>query len=373
MSRGKLLFLATEDWFVRSHFLPLLRRARAEGYEAVVAARASGALDAEGVRVIDTPFARGSLNPLGLMQQVRELRDLIARESPTIVHAIALRPILLLALAGGDGGQVLHLTGRGYLAVGAAPWVGAISAWFRSVARRALDKAGRVLLAENEADRAWIEAGKPLPDVHVVVSPGAGVDAEKFALAPFPAERPVVVGIASRLIRSKGIDLAVSAIDRLRGEGIDVELHIAGAADADNPDRVAADELALWERIDGVTLLGRMNDTNAFWAGCHIACLPSRGGEGLPRTLLEAAACGRPIVTTDVPGCADFVRDGDTGFVVARNEVTALADAIAKLAADPAMHQRMGEAARARVVAGYTERHAADAAARAWRAVSGDG
>jgi len=369
MTRGKLLFLATEDWFVRSHFLPLLHRAREEGYEPVVAARVSGALDAEGVRVIDTPFARGSLNPLRLRQQVTELRALLARERPAIVHAIALRPMLLMALSGAEVGQVLALTGRGYLAVGRAPWVQIVSSWFRALVRAALDKPHRLLLVENTADRAWIEGGRALPDDRVVLMPGAGVDVD-VAQTPEPASLPIVIGVASRLVRSKGIDLAVAALQRLRAEGLKVGLRIAGAADQDNPERVSEVEISAWRSAPGVSVPGRVTDIDAFWAGCHLACLPSRGGEGLPRMLLEAAARGRAIVTTDVPGCADFVLHNETGVVVPAENVDALAAAIRQLAQDAEQRRRFAEAGLARVRSGYTVQHSADAAARAWRAIA---
>jgi glycosyltransferase involved in cell wall biosynthesis len=115
--------------------------------------------------------------------------------------------------------------------------------------------------------------------------------------------------------------------------------------------------------------VGRVHDAAAFWRGVHVACLPSRGGEGLPRTLLEAAACGRPIVTSDAPGCADFVGGDAIGLVTPRDDVAALAAALQRLAFDAELRRRMGEAARAKVLAGYTEAHAAAVAARAWHAV----
>ena len=369
MSAPKLLFLATEDWFVRSHFLPLVRRAHAEGYEPVVAARDSGALAGEGVRVIDTPFARGSLNPWLLQRQVSELRALLARERPAIVHAIALRPVLLMALSGADVSYALALTGRGYLAVSDALGVKAISACFRGLVRMALDKPGRVLLVENTADRAWIEGGRALPDDRVVLMPGAGVEADLVQTPQFTPP-PIVVGVASRLVRSKGIDLAVAALQRLRAEGLDIELRIAGAVDPDNPERVSEADLLAWRAAPGVSLLGRVTDIDAFWAGCHIACLPSRGGEGLPRMLLEAAARGRAIVTTDVPGCSDFVSHGETGLIAPPENAEALAAALKQLAQSGDQRQRLADAGLSRVRSGYTVQHSADAAAEAWRAIA---
>lgn len=367
MSKPKLLFLATEDWFVRSHFLPLLRRARADGFDVVVAARSSGALT--DVRVIDTPFARGSMLPWQMARQVAHLRALLARERPHVVHAIALKPMALLALSGQSGAAcVFALTGRGYLGVRRSPWVQIVNSGLRRSLRRALSQPRSVLLVENTEDRDWLSRDGDL-DSRSLVMPGAGVDPAAYRPAPEPAQEPIVVGIVARLIWTKGVDLAVSAVQGLREQGEDIVVRIAGAVDAESPEAVPAAMIERWRSLVGVELLGRVNDVNGFWAGCHIACLPSRGGEGLPRSLLEAAACGRPIVTTDAPGCLDFVTD-DIGIVAPAENADALMQAIQLLAHNAPLRASMGEGGRAKVIAAHTEDHAADVAAQAWRRVS---
>lgn len=369
MTRPKLLFLATEDWFVGSHFRPLLRRAAADGFEVVVAARDTGALAAdEGVRVIAMPFARASLAPAALWAEVRAFNALLQAERPQIVHAIALKPIGLAVLADAarERAVVFALTGRGYLGARGGLRGLALEALAGGV-RAALRRKNGFLLTENEADRAWVLDGADVSAERALIMPGAGVDPDAFQPAPEPASPPVIVGVAARLVRSKGVDLAVAALRRLRQQGVQIELRVAGAVDEDNPEHVTDDVLTGWRAEPGVTLLGRVSDINVFWAGAHIACLPSRGGEGLPRSLLEAAACGRPMVTTQTPGCADFVVNNETGLVVPRDDVDALADALSVLAKDPELRARMSLSARTRVLAGYTEAHAAAVASAAWR------
>ncbi|MEZ6023914.1 MAG: glycosyltransferase [Hyphomonadaceae bacterium] len=228
MSGAALLFLATEDWFVRSHFLPLLKRAVADGYRVTVAARDSGVLaGVAGVRVIDTPFARGSLKPWELSRQVAHLRALLRQERPDIVHAIALKPIGLLALSNHrDAGRVLAITGRGFLGVGASPLAAAANWQLRRSIRDALDQERTVLMVENEADRAWVEAARPLPDARVALMPGAGVDPDLLRPAPEPAA-PIVVGVASRLVRSRGSISPLPRLKRCVRASADISLRIA--------------------------------------------------------------------------------------------------------------------------------------------------
>ncbi|HVK79638.1 MAG TPA: glycosyltransferase, partial [Verrucomicrobiae bacterium] len=212
MSRPKLLFVVTEDWFFRSHFLPLAQRAVAEGYECVVAARDSGALaDQAHIRLIDLPFSRRSLRLWDVGRQIAALRALIAREQPDVIHAIALKSIALLALTRmRRPGRVFAVTGRGYFAVGRAPWTRLVSWRLRRMLRRELRAPGSVLLVENRADAAWVVGGGAPPrDEQVVLIPGAGVDPSAFNVTPPPLSGPIIVGLVARLIWSKGVDLAV--------------------------------------------------------------------------------------------------------------------------------------------------------------------
>lgn len=364
----KLIFLATEDWFVRSHFLPLVRRAQAEGYDVAVAARDSGAFAADGVRVIAMPFARGALSPGHLWREFSAVRALMRDEQPDLIHVIAMKPIALSLWAGAGGGaRVFALTGRGYLGVSRLRHVAPLIA--RQM-RGTVRKGRAALMVENAADRAWVEGAEPLPEDRVTLMPGAGVDPARFTAQPEP-EGPLVIGTASRLIWSKGVDVLVEAVRRLRAGGRDIRLHIAGAADAENPESVSAETLAQWRAAPGVELKGRVEDVPGFWAQTHIACFPTRGGEGLPRSLLEAAACARALIVTDTPGCTDFVRAESEGLIAAKDDAAALAGAIERLADDAPLRARLGANARARVLAGFTETHAADAAAAAWRRLLG--
>jgi glycosyltransferase involved in cell wall biosynthesis len=171
------------------------------------------------------------------------------------------------------------------------------------------------------------------------------------------------------MLWSKGIDLAVKAVRAARAKGAAVELSLYGAPDPSNPKAIPEETLRAWSAEPGISWHGATRDVPAVWRDHHVACLPSRGGEGLPRTLLEAASCGRAIVTTDVPGCRTLVRDGIEGVLIPPDDAAALADAFLSLARDPEGVARMGEAARTRVLDGFTERHVMDGVKRLYAAM----
>jgi glycosyltransferase involved in cell wall biosynthesis len=169
------------------------------------------------------------------------------------------------------------------------------------------------------------------------------------------------------MLWSKGVDLAVEAIRLARAEGARVELTIHGAPDPSNPKAIPEDTLKQWASRPGITWAGPTRDIEGVWRQHHLCILPSRGGEGLPPTILEAAACGRPILTTDVPGCRSFVRDGQDGMVVPVDDAAALAKALIVLARAPALAERMGASARARLIDGHTERDVMNAVKALYR------
>ena len=207
----------------------------------------------------------------------------------------------------------------------------------------------------------------PDQDGRVTILGGAGVDPDTYRPEPLPDGATLRVAIVARMLWSKGIDLAVEAVRIARSEGLDVTLTLHGAPDPSNPRAIDAATLSRWSREAGVEWLGATRDVPSVWRSHHVACLPSRGGEGLPRTLLEAAACGRALVTTDVPGCRDLVRDGVEGLVVPPDDAVALARAFATLAADRWRVEAMGSAARQRVLDGHTEASVVSTMARLYR------
>lgn len=358
--RGRLVFVVTEDWFFVSHFLPMARAAVAMGLDVAVVTRVGAhadAIRASGARVIPLQAERASFNLLALAGQVRALTAILRAERPDIVHAIALRSIVVAGIArrlAGVAALVHALTGLGFLGARG----GAAASLVRLLVRRAvtgpLAGPGSRFLFENPDDPATLGLD-PADASRVTIVGGAGIDPDALKPAPPPAMPPLRVALVARMLWSKGIDLAVEAVTRARSAGADVTLSLYGAPDPANPKAVPEATLRQWSARPGIVWHGPTRDIAAVWAGHHVAILPSRGGEGLPRTILEAAACGRAVLTTDVPGCRTFVRDGVEGRVVPAGDADALARVLVALAADPARVAAMGAAARARVLDGHKE------------------
>jgi glycosyltransferase involved in cell wall biosynthesis len=361
MARPKLLFVATEDWFFASHFLPMVRAARELDFDVAVIARERQhrrQIEAAGAKLIALEAERRSLDPRALYRQIGALKRLIAVERPDILHCIALKPIALAGLAGKLAGverRVYALTGLGFLGAKQGVIAGVARFFVTLWLREAIDGPRVRFLFENPDDPVTLGLD-PLDAGKVALVGGAGVDPLLLMPEPMPPAPPLKVALVARMLWSKGVDLAVEAVRLAREQGARVELTIHGAPDPSNPKAIPETTLREWASRPGVSWAGPTRDVEAVWRGHHLCILPSRGGEGLPRSILEAAACGRPILTTNVPGCRSFVRDGQDGMVVPAEDVAALAKALLAFAAAPALTERMGTSARARLIDGHTER-----------------
>jgi glycosyltransferase involved in cell wall biosynthesis len=347
----KILYLVTEDWFFVSHFLPMAQAARDCGLHVAVATRvrADGErLKAEGFSVIAIDSERGSFSPWRSLRDFLQALAIVRRERADIVHCIALRPVVIGGVAAklaGSGALVIAPTGLGHLWIerGITVWLARrvvsaiVGAWLRGPRTR--------YLFENRDDPREFGIDPDAADVTIVG--GAGVDPEKFPASTEPPAPPVKVAVVSRMIRPKGIVEAVAAAQRARAAGAAVELHLFGDPDPDNPRSIPQAMLEQWSKEPGIIWHGRENDVARVWREHHVAMLLSYR-EGLPRSLVEAAAAGRPIVATDVAGCREVAPDGKEGLLVPLGDSEAAARALVVLAGDQAFRQRLGAAANTR-------------------------
>jgi glycosyltransferase involved in cell wall biosynthesis len=356
----KILYLVTEDWFFASHFLPMAQTARDCGLQVAVATRvrADGErLKAEGFSVIAIESRRGSFSLLRSLSDFFQAFKIVREERADIVHCIALRPVVIGGLAAkfaGTGALVVAPTGLGHLWIEHGVAVRVARKIVRAIVGSWLRGPRTHYLFENRDDPR--EFGLDPDGADVTIVGGAGVDPEKFPRSEAPPAPPLKVAVVARMIQPKGIVEAVDAVQRARGAGAPIELHLFGDPDPDNPRSIPQATLAQWSQSPGIMWHGHEADVARVWREHHVAMLLSYR-EGLPRSLVEAAAAGRPIVATDVAGSREVVRDGQEGILVPLGDIDAAAQVLTKLAADPDLRYRLGAAAHAR----FIERFTADA------------
>ncbi len=349
---GTILYVVSEDWAFLSHRLPMARAARDAGFEVHVATQVGS--DAEAIRaerfvLHAVPFRRGLLSPFAATETVLALRRVTKAVSPALIHFVGLQCCVLggLATLGSDRPQVHALTGLGYTFTGDRSRAGLFRGLMTATLRYLLNRDNAVALVQNPDDRAAVESIGVAANRFTLI-PGSGVDTEQLQPLPEP-DGPITVGFAGRLLTDKGIRALVAAHRILRQRGDDIRLLIAGEPDPANPASVSREEAQAWAREPGITWLGHVDDIALLWRQAHIAALPSHR-EGLPKSLLEAAAFGRPMVATDAPGCREIVIPDRTGLRVPIEDPEALAEAIAQLAASKTLRMRYGAAARELVV-----------------------
>jgi glycosyltransferase involved in cell wall biosynthesis len=350
--RPKLIFVVTEDWFFWSHRRPMAEAALRAGFEVAVATRVSAhgeRIRALGLTVLPLTWRRGDLGPWASLRAIAELYRLYRRERPLIVQHVSLKTVLLGGIAAALArvpAVVSVVTGTGYLGGWNSVRARVVRAVARAVWRWLLLRGNRWVIVENEDDRRAFAALRPAAAGCVVVIAGSGVDLEHFTPLPEPPAPPVVAAYVGRMIAIKGIATVVEAQQRARREGVDLRLVLVGAPDPENPTSIDEATLRRWQTLPGVSWLGRREDVRSVWAGAHIAVLTSLGGEGLPMSLVEAAATGRPIIATAVPGNRAIAQAGVNALLVPPDDPAALAGALTELAADPEQRRRFGAAGR---------------------------
>jgi glycosyltransferase involved in cell wall biosynthesis len=366
----RLLYVASEDWYFLSHRLPMARAARDAGFEVHVATRVrhgGDAIRAEGFVLHDLPFERGRLSPLAALRTVRVLRRLHRTIRPTIAHHVSLQPAVLATLAAldRDVATINALTGLGFAFSSTSPTARALRPLIAALLRWLLNRRTTITLVQNPDDHAALRAFG-VAERKIALIAGSGVDVDALTPSPEPAADPLVVGFLGRLLEDKGVHTLVAAHRILRERGLRVRLRIAGDRDPANPTSVAPERLASWREEPDIELLGHIDDVHRFWAASHLAVLPSRR-EGMPKSLLEAAACGRPLIASDVPGCREVVHDDVTGLLVPVDDPPSLAAAIARLAAAPELRARYAAAARAEAESRFATAHVAAAIVELYR------
>lgn len=355
----KLLFLVTEDWYFCSHRLPIARAARDAGFDVVVVTRVDRHGDRilqEGFRLIALPWRRRSTNPWTELRTLVRLLGIYRRERPDIAHHVALKPAIygsLIARLCRLTSVVNAVAGFGFM-LSSNGFKARVFRRFVRTAIGSLKNSNARVMVQNPDDYEALARSGIVAERQLVMIRGSGVDVKRFAPTPEP-EGIFTVAMVSRMLWSKGVREIVETTRLLRKRGLDIRTVLVGDPDAENPEAVPVSELTAWQDEGVIEWNGHVDDVPAIWAQSHVAVLPTYYREGLPKTLLEAAACGRAIVATDAPGCREIVRDGQNGYLVPVKDPEALANAIATLAKRSTLRHRMGALGRELVVDAFSE------------------
>ncbi len=301
-------------------------------------------------------LSRSGTDPVTLIRAVRQGYNTIKQEKPDLVHCIALRMVVLAGLSARLAGAraiILAPTGLGHAWADRGIAARSLRQIMRLVVGRLLRGSRTHYVFENTDDPSEFRLQPTAGNVTIV--PGAGVAADDFPAMPEPPSPPVRIAVVSRMLRSKGIAEAVEAVCLARDRGVPVELDIYGAPDPENPSSIPTTTLMQWSERPGIAWRGPTGEVAAVWRDHHMALFLSSYREGVPRTLIEAAACGRAIITTDAVGCRDIVRDGEEGLLVPVGDIDAAANAIERLARDGALRSRLGSNANRRFRERFTE------------------
>lgn len=360
-TQKNILFLVTEDWFFCLHRLPVARAARDAGFKVLIATQVDEhgeVIEREGFTLIPMRWRRRSLNPLHALSEVRQIAAIYRKHRPNLVHHVALKPSLLGSFAANitrTSPVVNNLAGLGHVFSSKGPLsallragvIAGLKYFFRGVDRR--------VIVENADDAEYLISHIGLERGKVAVIRSIGVDIKRFSPSEEAFDGEMTVTLVSRLLWPKGIGELVEAARILRDRGLNTKVLLVGKPDAASRVSVPEEQLLAWQSRGLVDWLGYREDIPELWRHTHIAVLPSYYREGVPRCLLEAAACGCPIVTTDMPGCRDVVRHGISGLLVPPRDPVALADALEQLISDPEMRRRMGREGRKLVEEEFTE------------------
>ena len=350
--RKKLLFIVNVDWFFVSHRLPIAIEALKQGYEVHIATAVTdklSLLEGSGLTVHSLSLHRSRSGFIKVVTEFLEILSLFHKISPDIVHLVTIKPVLF----GGIAARLMKvpsvvsaISGLGFVFVKTN-----FFGWFRRkiisfLYRLALTHPNQKIIFQNADDQSQICKLANLPVGRTVLIHGSGVNLSLYNMQKLPVGVPIVL-LAARLLRDKGVSEFVGAAKLVNSSGIRANFVLVGEVDPSNPESIEQSEIDSW-KIDGeVEIWGYRDDMDQVLSLATIVVLPSYR-EGFPKVLIEAAACGRAVVTTDVPGCRDAIEDGITGLLVPVHDAKAIADAVLELLNNPQYCEQLGKSGRER-------------------------
>lgn len=350
MPSKRLVYVVNDLPFFVSHRLALAIQAAKEGFEVHIATP-QGTPDFD-VREADFIYhsimlSRRGINPLKEVVSIVGIYRLLRKLKPDIVHLITIKPILyggLMARLLKIPAVVAAVSGLGTAFIANSKIARMLRKVINQAYKQAFKHSNLKVIFQNEDDQQLLMNSTGLSKSQTIVVRGSGVEISKYRFTPENKDQSVVLMI-SRLIKDKGVMEYVAAAKLLKAQGVQAQFYLVGDSDNGNPGFINDKYLAQWEQEKDVELLGYREDIPELMATANLIVLPSYR-EGLPKVLIEAASCGRAVVTTDVPGCRDAIEPNQSGLLVPVKDVNALANAIKWLIENPEVREQYGKAGR---------------------------
>jgi glycosyltransferase involved in cell wall biosynthesis len=352
---------ANTDWYLHNFRLPLARELRRRGAEVVMVSPPGPygeRLRADGFRWLALAMNRRGVNPLAEWRTVHELVCIYRRERPDLAHHFTIKSVVYGSIAAqlsAVPAVVNAVAGMGHVFTGDSVLARSLRPLVRATLRFALGGRSTRVIVQNPDDRDLLVDTGLAAREKVRLIRGSGVNTEVFRPAARARGGNLRVLLATRLLRDKGVREFIEAARLLKLAGVSADFLLAGASDPGNPSAVPEEQIRRCSEEGVAQALGHVEDMPALLASVDLMVLPSYR-EGVPRILIEAAASGLPIVTTDVPGCREIVEHELNGLRVPARDAHKLAAAIRRLIEDPEERDRFGRAGRRKVVAEFDER-----------------
>lgn len=346
MKRPKLLFFVTEDWYFYSHRLQLATTASKAGFEVIVVTRVrehGTIIRQAGIKVIPIEMSRRSINPIVEASLVFRIWQIYRRERPDILHHVAIKPVLygsIAAYLAGCKKIVNALAGMGFLFISNRIKVRLLRPLIAKAFQLLINGKRSRLILQNPDDVEFFSKNKLIESNKINLIRGSGVDLQHFSPGEEKDGVPVIM-LASRMLWDKGVGEFVEAANLLKSFNVEARFVLVGERDTENPSAISKQQIESWVQSGVIEWWGHKENMPEVLNQAHVVCLPSYR-EGLPKVLLEAAACGRPIVATDVPGCREIVKHGENGILVPIRNSRAIAEALIKLIESPKLRHKMG-------------------------------
>lgn len=360
MNRSRLGIVVNDLGFLDSHRRPLVEAALKEGFEVNICAPEDPGsnlvrdYESSGCRYVQVGMSRSGKNLKREVATYRRILEVYRAIQPDLVHTVTVKPNLYGGLAArrvGVPALVCSVSGLGHLFLAEGLKSGLERTLITSIYRRVFRHPQSRVILQNSDDASLFRDLGIAKDAQIEIIRGSGVDLDKFVQTREPPGTPVVL-FAARLLREKGIEEFLLAAQILLSSGLDAKFVIAGDLDPGNPSSLSQEEIGAWGSTKGIEWVGYRADMAQILAACSVVCLPS-WREGFPKLLMEASACGRPVVTTDVAGCREVVRHRENGLLAPVKDPEALALQIGTLLDDRQLRSRLGEQGRRRAEAEF--------------------